>query len=189
MNNRLFRITAVGVLSGLSVVFVMLVHFPIFPMVSFLEYDPADIPIFVVTAFFGPASGLVMTVAVSVIQGLTVSAQSGAVGIVMHILATGFFVVAESIAIFLLKRAGFSVLLTTVISTVAGVFAMTLVMTAWNMLFTPYFMGVTLSDLAAFMPFIIAFNFLKAAINGGVSAAIYLAIYAPVNKYINKKSA
>lgn len=189
MNNKLFRITAVGILSGLSVVFVLLLHFPIFPQVSFLEYDPADIPIIVVTAFLGPTAGILMTLAVSIIQGLTVSAQSGFVGIVMHILATGFFVVAQSLTLRVLKRTRLKSCPKIFVSVFVGALAMTLVMTAWNMLFTPYFMGVTLSELMAFMPFIIAFNFLKAAINGGVAAAIYIAIYVPVNKYINKKSA
>lgn len=167
----------------------MLVHFPIFPIVSFLEYDPADIPIFVVTAFLGPTAGIIMTFAVSIVQGLTVSAQSGVVGIVMHVLATGFFVIAQSIVLRLLNRTRLGSFPKMIAAVACGALAMTLVMTAWNMLFTPYFMGVTLDQLMAFMPFIIAFNFIKAAINGGVATAIYIAIYVPVNKYIHKKSA
>lgn len=33
-----------GMLAALSIVLVYVIHFPIFPAASFLEYDPADIP-------------------------------------------------------------------------------------------------------------------------------------------------
>ena len=38
-------IARLGVMAALSVVLAALFHFPLFPAASFLEYDPADIPI------------------------------------------------------------------------------------------------------------------------------------------------
>ncbi len=48
------RLTTMAVMAALSIVLVALIHFPIFPAVSFLEYDPADIPILIAGFAFGP---------------------------------------------------------------------------------------------------------------------------------------
>ena len=71
------KVVKMGILVALSIVLVYLIHFPIFPAVAFLEYDPADFPILVGTFAFGPAAGLILTIVTSLIQGLTVSAASG----------------------------------------------------------------------------------------------------------------
>ena len=83
------KLTTIAILTALSVCFVALIHFPIFPAVAFLEYDPADIPILICGFAFGPVAGLAVTLIASFIQGFTVSAQSGIYGIIMHIIATG----------------------------------------------------------------------------------------------------
>ncbi len=176
---RVYRIAAMGVFTALSIVLVYFIHLPIFPAVPFLEYDPADIPIIICAYLYGPQHGLILTVIVSVVQGLTVSAQSGWIGILMHILSTGALVIANSgLRVLLLKckekagvlsRAG----LVNVVSLVAGVVAMTATMGLWNLLFTPMFMGVTLDVVLPLMPFIIAFNVIKAAINSVIALAVY----------------
>ena len=73
------KMVKMGVMVAISVAMVYLVHFPIFPAVPFLEYDPADISILIGTFAFGPEAGLVLTVVTAVVQGLTVSAGSGLV--------------------------------------------------------------------------------------------------------------
>ena len=91
MNNQKsqsLKLAKMAMLVAISIVLVMVIHFPIFPMVAFLEYDPADIPILIGTFAFGPGAGILLTVVVSLLQGLTVSAGSGVYGIIMHILAT-----------------------------------------------------------------------------------------------------
>ena len=75
-----------GMLVAISIVLVAIIHFPIFPAVAFMEYDPADIPILIGTFAFGPVAGIILTVVTSVIQGVTVSAGSGVYGIIMHII-------------------------------------------------------------------------------------------------------
>ena len=82
------KLAKMAMLVAISIVLVVIIHFPIFPAVAFLEYDPADIPILIGTFAFGPGAGIVLVIVTSVIQGLTVSAQSGVYGIIMHILAT-----------------------------------------------------------------------------------------------------
>ena len=51
-----------AMLVAVSIVLVALIHLPILPMVPFLEYDPADIPILVGTFAFGPVAGLILTI-------------------------------------------------------------------------------------------------------------------------------
>ena len=63
------RLAKMGMLVAISIVLVYFIHFPIFPAVAFLEYDPADISILIGTFAFGPLAGILLTVVTSVIQG------------------------------------------------------------------------------------------------------------------------
>ena len=40
-DNKTLKVVKMGVMVAISVALVYLIHFPIFPAVSFLEYDPA----------------------------------------------------------------------------------------------------------------------------------------------------
>ena len=91
------RLAKMAMLVAISIVLVAIVRFPIFPAVAFLEYDPADIPIMVGTFAFGPGAGILLTVVTSVLQGVTVSAKSGAYGIIMHIIATSTLVIVAGL--------------------------------------------------------------------------------------------
>ena len=118
-----------GMLVAISIVLVAIIHFPIFPMVAFMEYDPADIPILIGTFAFGPVAGLILTAVTSVIQGVTVSAASGVYGIIMHVIATGVLVIVAGVIYkFNKTRKG------AVIALIAGVLAMTVAMMGANMI-------------------------------------------------------
>ena len=166
--NKTVKLAKMGMLVAISIVLVSFIHFPIFPAVPFLEYDPADIPIIIGTFAFGPGAGVLITVVTSVLQGTTVSAASGLYGIIMHILATSAFVLAAGV---LYKRNKSKK--GAIIALVAGVIAMTCVMFFANMIVTPAFMGMPLSVIMDLMPFILAFNFLKAGINATVTFFLY----------------
>lgn len=167
-NNRTVKVVKMGVMVAISVTLVYLIHFPIFPAVSFLEYDPADIPILIGTFAFGPLAGLVLTLVTSIVQGLTVSAGSGLYGILMHVIATGVLV-AVSGGIYHRKKTRKAA----VIGLVCGMAAMTAAMIGANMVITPIFMGVPASAVWELMPFIAAFNIMKAGINGAVTFILY----------------
>lgn len=168
VQSKTIRLAKMGMLIAISIVLVSIVHFPIFPAVAFLEYDPADIPILIGTFAFGPAGGLVMTVITSVIQGVTVSAQSGLYGILMHIIATGAFVLAAG-AIYRGKKSKSRA----IIALAVGVLAMTAVMIPANLFITPYFMGAPRAAIISLLPFIVGFNFVKAGINAVVTFFLY----------------
>ena len=164
--NKTLKVVKMGVMVAISVALVYLIHFPIFPVVSFLEYDPADIPILIGTFAFGPLAGLVLTVVTSVVQGLTVSAGSGLYGILMHVIATGVLVAGGIYSRNKTRK-------TAVIALVCGMAAMAVVMMGANMVITPIFMGVPASSVWDLMPFIVGFNVIKAGINGAVTFILY----------------
>lgn len=179
MKKNTRRIAVIGMLTALSVVLVALIHFPIFPAVSFLEYDPADIPILVCGFAFGPAAGILVTVIASVIQGFTVSAASGIYGIIMHVLSTGAYVAVSSLIYRKSKAAACSI--------VCGALTMVVVMFGANLVVTPYFMlnavnGETVRFVLGLMPFILLFNAIKAGINGLVTFFIYKSISGLITK-------
>lgn len=158
-----------AILTAISIVLVYLVRFPIFPSAPFLEYDMADVPILIGTFLFGPVSGILLTVAVSILQGLTVSAQSGWIGIIMHIVATGTFVIVAGV-IYRLEhtRKG------AVLALICGSIAMTLMMIPLNLIFTVYFMGVERAVVVAMLPkVIVPFNLIKASGNSIITFLVY----------------
>ena len=162
------RLAKMGMLVAISIVLVYFIHFPIFPAVAFLEYDPADISILIGTFAFGLLAGILLTVVTSVIQGVTVSAASGLYGIIMHVISTSVLVLVSGLIYKYNKtRKG------AVIALLCGVAAMTLVMIGANMIITPLFMGVPRNIVWSLMPFIAGFNAIKAGINSVVTFLLY----------------
>ena len=165
------KLTTLAMLAALAIVLVALIHFPLVPAAPFLEYDPADIPIFIGTFLFGPAAGLALTAVVCVIQGVTVSAA-----IIMHFLATGTFVLLAG-NLYRAHRTRKAALL----GLAAGTLAMTAVMCVCNLVFTPLFMGSPVGEVVKLLlPAIIPFNLAKAAIN---SVITYL-VYKPISRLV-----
>lgn len=175
--NNTLKLAKMGMLVAVSIVLVYFIHFPIFPAVAFLEYDPADIPILIGTFAFGPVAGLMLTIVTSVIQGVTVSAASGVYGILMHVIATSTMVLVAGIIYKKNKtRKG------AVIGLVCGVIAWIIVMVGANLVITPLFMGVPRAVVWDLMPFIAAFNGIKA----GVNAIITFLLYKRISGFLHK---
>lgn len=162
------RLVKMSSMVAISIVLVYLIHFPIFPAVAFLEYDPADISILIGTFAFGPAAGILLTLVTSVIQGVTVSAGSGLYGIIMHLLATGTLVMIAG-TVYHIRKTRTSA----VIGLILGMMGMAVVMFGANLIITPLFMGVPRETVWNLMPFIVGFNLIKAGINGAVTFLLY----------------
>ncbi|WP_312047099.1 ECF transporter S component [Anaerotignum sp.] len=163
---------SLAMLGAISIVLVAAIHFPLIPAAAFLEYDPADIPILIGAFAYGPVAGLLLAIVVSIIQGFTVSAGSGIIGIVMHIFATGACAfVAGSIYKKNKTRKN------AVLALVAGALVQTVAMVIMNMIFTPLFMNIPLEKVIPMLiPIIIPFNLLKAGINGTMTFLLYKSI-------------
>ena len=159
MKNNTKQIVLMGLFAAISIILVALIHLPLIPAVPFLEYDPADIPILLCTFLYGPLAGFILTAVVSVLQGITVSASSGIIGIMMHIFATGSFVLVTGN----IYRRHHSVK-GSVIALAAGILTMIL---------TPLFMGTPIDAVIALLPYIILFNGIKACTNGLLAFLVY----------------
>ena len=171
MNKKGFTtkdLAKLGILTAISVVLVYLVHFPIIPSVPFLEYDPADVPILLGTFAMGPGAGLLLTVAVAVIQGLTVSATSGLYGILMHVIATGTYVLVAGL-IYKHKKTKKNALF----ALAMGVVSWVLIMIPANLIVTPIFTGMPVSAIVGMLPAIILFNLIKSIANSALTFILY----------------
>ena len=172
------KLTVLGVLAAFSVVLMLAVRIP-FPPAPFLEYDPADIPILIAIFLFGPWWGFALVAVVSVLQGITVSAGSGIIGIVMHIAATGCFSILAGY-IYKANKTRKSAY----ISLAVGVIAQTAVMALMNLWLTPIYMQTPVEAVLGMMlPVIIPFNLLKAGINAVITAIIYKKIHNIFKKF------
>ena len=119
--------------------------------------------------FIRSVSGFILTVIVSFIQGFTVSAQSGIIGVMMHIFATGFFTIVAG-NMYKNHRNKKSA----VKALVVGSIIMVLMMCIWNIVFTPIFMGTPRDVvMAMIVPIIIPFNAIKAGVNSLITFLIY----------------
>lgn len=168
IKNSTRKLTAMAIMVAISVVLVYFIHIPIFPQVAFLEYDPADISILICGFAFGPIAGICVTIIASVIQGLTVSAQSGLYGILMHVIATSAFVLVSSLIYRKHKsKKGAAVALA------FGVVAMVVVMIPANLFITPFFMGAPRQLVIDLLGFIVGFNAIKAGINAIITFLLY----------------
>ena len=164
------QLVTMAMLAAISIIVVYLVRFPLF--LPFLEYDMADVPILIGTFLFGPISGLVLTVVVSLIQAVTVSAGSGWIGAVMHIFATGAYVlVAGAIYRKFSTRTG------AIVGLLLGTLAMTAIMVQLNLILTVRFLNVPREAVVAMIvPYIIPFNLIKAGANGAITFSVYKSV-------------
>ncbi len=172
MNNvstKTRNLAKMGILAAISIVLVALIHFPIIAAAPYLEYDPADIPIIIGTFALGPAAGLMLIVVAATIQGLTVSAASGGYGILMHIIATGTYVIVAGNIYRGHKNKRMAA-----VAMLAGTAAMTLIMIPANLLITPIFLTVSRDVVKGLLlPGIIPFNLVKAGVNSVITFLLY----------------
>ncbi|NDO47581.1 ECF transporter S component [Clostridium sp. ASF356] len=176
------QMVGMAMLAAISIVFVSVIHFPLFPAAAFLEYDPADIPILIGTFAYGPIAGFILTVVVSLIQGITVSAGSGIIGIIMHIVATGSCTLISGTIYQKMKtKKGAAISLS------IGVIIMTFAMVFMNLILTPLFMGAPVETVIAMLvPIFIPFNLLKYSINCLITFLLYKSI-SHILKGVSKK--
>jgi len=166
--NYIDRLVKLGMLTGLSIILVYTIHFPIFPSLSYLEYDMADVPILIGTFLYGPWWGLALTGVVSVLQWLLVSPQSLWVGAVMHFCATGSYVVAAGL-IYRKNHTRTGAL----IGMAVGAVMQTLMMIPMNLIFTVNFFGVPKDVVIAALPLTSAFNGIKTVANSIITFLLY----------------
>lgn len=180
-NYNLKRLATIGVLTALSVVFSLLIRFPLLPAAPYLEYDAGDIPIMIGSFLYGPFAAIIMTTIVVTIQGVTVSAASGIWGIIMHFIASICFTLPAGI-IYNNKRT-FKV---AVIGIVVGYLLSFLSMIFANLAITPIYTGLSTEAVSKMiLPIIVPFNLIKLTINSVATLLIYKKLKNVLEKFFN----
>ncbi len=166
------KMVKMGMLAALSTVLMLLVRFPILPAATFLEYEPADVPVLIAGFMYGPLEALIVAAVMALVQAFTVSAGSGWVGFVMHMIATGTLAVVASLVY---KR--FHNMKGAIIGLACGSLAMTAIMVPANLFFTVRFFGVPYDAVVGLLvPAIIPFNLIKSVANSILTFAIYKSV-------------
>lgn len=155
-----------------AVSFVMVLLSKIIPDVAgFLSYEPKDAVIAIAGFIYGPLSCVLISVIVSFVEMITISA-TGPYGMIMNIVSTCAFTVP---AAWIYKKHHSQK--GAVLGLGVGVIILAICMVIWNYIITPLYMGVPREQVAAMLATVfLPFNLVK----GGLNAAITMLLYKPV---------
>ena len=174
MNNKVKRITMIGMFAAIAFAIVVVARIPV---VLFLKYDPKDIVITLGGFIMGPVSALLISVIVSLIEMITIS-DTGIIGCIMNILSTCSFACVATV-IYYRKKSIYSA----IIGLFAGCITMVVVMLLWNYLLTPIYMKYPREAVVELLlPVFLPFNLLK----GGLNAAFTFLLYKPIVTALRK---
>jgi len=162
-------VVSLAMLTGIAYV-VMLVS-KLMPSVMFLDFDFKDVVVCIGGFTFGPVAAAMISVAVALIEMLTIS-HTGVWGFLMNVLATCAFCCTASVLYRKMHtRQG------AVIGLFSGIAALAAVMLLWNWLVTPIYMGYPRQAVVEMLlPVFLPFNLAK----GGMNMAATLLLYKPV---------
>ena len=139
--------------------------------VSFLTFDLKNTILAIGALIFGPVSGIVTSLVVSLLEMITVS-DTGFWGCLMNFVSSALYVFIAAI-IYKYNRT----ITGAVIALSTASIAMTGAMIVMNLLITPIYTGMPVSAVAQMIvPLLLPFNLIKAILN----SAITLLIYKPV---------
>lgn len=144
--------------------------------VSFLTFDIKDTVIALGGLVFGPVSGVVIALVVSLVE--MIISETGPIGFIMNFVSSAVFAGVASL-IYKFKRTFNGA----IIGLYSSVAATTAVMLLMNVILTPIYQGVPRSAVIAMLPTLfLPFNFAKTLLN----AAIVMLIYKPVVMALRK---
>ena len=166
------KIASVAMLSAFAFLARLVFKIP----VSFLTFDIKDTVIALGGLVFGPASGVVIALLVSLIE--MIISETGPIGFVMNFVSSATFAGVAAL-IYKYKRTFNGA----IIGLFSSVVATTAVMLLMNVVLTPIYQGVPRSVVISMLPTLfLPFNFAKTLLN----AAIILLIYKPVVMALRK---
>lgn len=140
--------------------------------VSFLTFDLKNTILAVGALIFGPVSGIITSLIVSLAEMFTVS-DTGIWGCIMNFLSSAVYAFIAGL-IYKYKRT----LPGAIISLSAASVAMTIVMLALNLVITPIYTGMPVSAIVdMILPLLLPFNLIKAIL----CSAVTLLVYKPVS--------
>ncbi|MBE6733347.1 MAG: ECF transporter S component [Ruminococcaceae bacterium] len=136
--------------------------------VMFLTFDFKDAVISIVSLVLGPLYGLTSVGIVTFLEFLSIS-DTGPYGLIMNFISSASFAVIIG-SIYKYKRTFSGAILATVVSSLG----VTTVMMVANYFITPFYMGVSASEVAAMIPTVLLpFNLAKTVMNSATTLIIY----------------
>ena len=172
MNTKTKKLALLGLFSAFAYILTVFARIPI-SSVEFLKYDPKDVIIVILGFIMGPASAMGVTVAVSLIEAVTVS-TTGLIGFVMNVLSTASFACVAALVYKKRRTLGGAI-----IGLISGVTLMCGVMLLWNYLITPLYMSLDREIIKGMLlPVFLPFNLIK----GSINAALAMLLYKPTVK-------
>lgn len=145
--------------------------------VDFLTFDIKNVFITVAAMLFGPVAGGILSLVVAFIEFLAIS-TTGFYGFVMNFLSSASFAVVAAL-LYRRKRTNVTAYLSLICATLAS----TAVMLLFNLIVTPFYMGVGVSVVAGMIPTLLfPFNLIKCLVN----AAIVLIFYKPISVVLKR---
>lgn len=176
MKNKTKDLAIIGVLCAMAYVIMLVGRIPISPL-EFLKYDPKDVVITIGGFIYGPATVIIISVIVSVIEMMTVS-TTGYIGLIMNVISTVAFVCPAAYLYKKHRTTGFAVA-----GLGIGIICMVGVMLLWNYIATPIYMGIPREKVTAMLlPYILPFNLVKASINASLTMLLYKPIVTALRK-------
>ena len=166
--SRTRKLTMTGMLCALAYVAVLVGRVPI---VLFLKYDPKDVVIVIGGFLFGPLTSMAISLIVSMVQMVTISAN-GILGCMMNIISSCSFACTAAYAY---KRK--HTLPGAMFGLFCGCVCQVVTMMLWNYLSAPIYMGYPREAVVELLlPAFLPFNVIKS----GLNAAITMILYKPV---------
>lgn len=161
-----------------AVAFVAVLVSKVIPDVAgFLSYEPKDVIIVIAGFIFGPMTSVLISVIVSFIEMISISA-TGPYGMLMNIVSSCAFTVT---AAWIYKKHHSQK--GAVLGLAVGVLVLTLCMAVWNYIVTPFYMGVPREQVAAMLTTVfIPFNLVKGGINAGLTMLLYKPIVGTLRR-------
>lgn len=171
-NTNYKKIASVAMLSALAFLARLIFKIP----VSFLTFDIKDSIIALGGLVFGPVSGVVISLLVSLIE--MIISETGPIGFVMNFISSATFAGIAAL-IYKYKRTFNGA----IIGLFSAVGVTTAVMLLMNLILTPIYQGVPRSVVVSMLPTLfLPFNFAKTLLN----ASIVMLIYKPVVMALRK---
>ena len=174
-SDRIRALLCMAMLTALAIAADIMLRIP--GIGGFLTYEPKDVILTIGGFIFGPIPGVLMSLVVCLVEMVTVS-STGFIGLLMNFLASGVFV-GVSAVVYSRKKT----LPRAIIGLVAGSLSMLVIMLLWNYIITPIYMGIPREAvLDLFLPLLIPFNLLKAALNAALVLFVYKGVVTALRK-------
>lgn len=174
-SERIKAMVSMAMLAALAYAADMFLRIP--DIGGFLTYEPKDVILTIGGFIYGPIAGIVMSLVVCLLEMVTVS-TTGVIGLLMNFLASGVFV-GVSTVIYSRRKT----LSRAIAGLISGSLAMLVIMLLWNYIMTPIFMHVPRDMvLQMFLPLLIPFNLIKAALNSALILFLYKGVVTALRK-------